>query len=431
MQTSQRGEAIFENLTPGKYAVHVESVGFDAQDFEQNVRRGNTNKQITLTIASFVEQVDVTRDDTEKALNDSFSTQLTQEQIEQLPDDADEMATVLEQMAGPGARMRVNGFQGGRLPPKSQIAEIRFRFDPFSAENHDARLPARRHPHAARQRRMAQLDDAHVPRRCAQRAQRESDRTRRRSEPARDVDGRRTDRQGQDVVLARARRPQFLRHGDDHQPARPIAPGLNTIEQPNDRLNIEARVEHALSKNHMLRVELQQNGNKQQNIGVGSFTEEIARVFAGSQRDHVPHQRKRIDQGPLPQRAALRVRARGHGRSRPRRGLQAINVLDYFNIGGAQRSGGRRTREMEIADDFDFTVGKKHAMRTGIEMESSWLRADEVSNDLGTFTFSSIEDFNARPPRAVPRARGQSRWSNIRTPSSRGTSTTTSACART
>ena len=134
VQTSQRGEAVFENLAPGKYAIHVESIGFDAQDFEQNVRRGNTNKQMTLVIASFVEQVDVTRDDTEKALNDSFSTQLTQEQIEQLPDDADEMAQVLEQMAGPGARLRVNGFQGGRLPPKSQIAEIRFRFDPFSAE---------------------------------------------------------------------------------------------------------------------------------------------------------------------------------------------------------------------------------------------------------------------------------------------------------
>ena len=51
--------------------------------------------------------------------------------------------------------------------------------------------------------------------------------------------------------------------------------GLNTIEQPNDRLNVEARVEHALSKNHMLRVELQQNGNKQQNLGVGGFTEEM------------------------------------------------------------------------------------------------------------------------------------------------------------
>ena len=51
------------------------------------------------------------------------------------------MASQLEQMAGPGAVLRVNGFSGGRLPPKSQIAEIRFRFDPYSAENHEAGFP--------------------------------------------------------------------------------------------------------------------------------------------------------------------------------------------------------------------------------------------------------------------------------------------------
>ena len=35
----------------------------------------------------------------------------------------------------------MNGFSGGRLPPKSQIAEIRFRFDPYSAENHESGFP--------------------------------------------------------------------------------------------------------------------------------------------------------------------------------------------------------------------------------------------------------------------------------------------------
>ena len=64
--------------------------------------------------------------------------ELTQEQIDQLPDDADEMAQVLEQMAGPGAMLRVNGFSGGRLPPKSQIAEIRFRFRGKSGLLHES-----------------------------------------------------------------------------------------------------------------------------------------------------------------------------------------------------------------------------------------------------------------------------------------------------
>ena len=43
----------------------------------------------------------------------------------------------LEQMAGPGATFRVNGFTGGRLPPKSQIRQIRFRMNSFDAEYHE------------------------------------------------------------------------------------------------------------------------------------------------------------------------------------------------------------------------------------------------------------------------------------------------------
>jgi hypothetical protein len=396
VQTNQRGEAIFENLTPGKYMVYVESIGFDAQEFEQNVRRGNTNKQVTLVIASFVEQVDVTRDDTEKALNDAFSTQLTQEQIEQLPDDADEMATVLEQMAGPGARMRVNGFQGGRLPPKSQIAEIRFRFDPFSAENHDGgfpRIDIRTRPGNGEWRNSMTLtfrDDA-LNARNAKAIERGDEASQRAMWT---IDG----------PLVKGKTSFSLAVGglnsydtETITSQRSDRTGLNTIEQPNDRLNIEGRVEHALSKNHMLRVELQQTGAKQQNLGVGSFTEED-RAYSQERNETVFR---------ISENGSIRGRFRNELRfefvqedmelSSATQGLQ-INVLDWFNIGGAQRSGGRRTREMEIADDFDFTIGKKHAMRTGIEMESSWLRADEVSNNIGTFTFSSIDDYNARRP---------------------------------
>ena len=109
-----------------------------------------------LPIAGYVEEVEVTRDKTDQNINDNFSSALTQDQIDALPDDEDEMAEQLEQMAGPGAVLRVNGFSGGRLPPKSQIAEIRFRFDPVLGREPRSRLPARRHPHPAGQRPVAQ-----------------------------------------------------------------------------------------------------------------------------------------------------------------------------------------------------------------------------------------------------------------------------------
>ena len=41
-------------------------------------------------------------------------------------------------MAGPGAQIFVNGFRGGRMPPKDQIQQIRFHTNSFSAEYHEA-----------------------------------------------------------------------------------------------------------------------------------------------------------------------------------------------------------------------------------------------------------------------------------------------------
>src|SRR5918993_1843864 len=139
----EKGTVTFQGLMPGKYAVVAEFPGFEpSAAAELQVRAGrNTKQDITLEIAGFVEQVEVEQDTADRAVSDAFSTALSASQIEALADDPDEMQQQLEQLAGPGARIRVNGFEGGQLPPKSQIREIRFRFDPFAAENHNAGFP--------------------------------------------------------------------------------------------------------------------------------------------------------------------------------------------------------------------------------------------------------------------------------------------------
>ena len=48
------------------------------------------------------------------------------------------MAEQLRQMAGPGAQLFIDGFRGGRLPPKDQIQQIRFNTNSYSAEYHEA-----------------------------------------------------------------------------------------------------------------------------------------------------------------------------------------------------------------------------------------------------------------------------------------------------
>ena len=104
------------------------------------VKAGDNKRDVTLPIRKVAEDVTVGRDKQSSALDPqgmSFSTVLTREQIAALPDDPDEMEKILRAMAPPGAQFRVDGFSGGRLPPKSQIRSIRLpRMDTLAAQNH-------------------------------------------------------------------------------------------------------------------------------------------------------------------------------------------------------------------------------------------------------------------------------------------------------
>ena len=59
--------------------------------------------------------------------------------IDDLPDDPDELLEALQMLAGAGAgpdggQLNIDGFTGGRMPPKEAIREIRINQNPFSAE---------------------------------------------------------------------------------------------------------------------------------------------------------------------------------------------------------------------------------------------------------------------------------------------------------
>ncbi len=119
----------------------MESPGFEPSDErEVRLRAGDNRREVKLKIAKFAETVQVGRDPRERASDrrgDAFATVLDQAQIDELPDDPDEMEQALRDMGGPGSVLRVNGFRGGRLPPKGQIQQIRFRRNMFAADAHE------------------------------------------------------------------------------------------------------------------------------------------------------------------------------------------------------------------------------------------------------------------------------------------------------
>ena len=120
--TGKLGEVNFSDLAPDKYQLQVAAEGFAPVTVENvNVRPGANNLEVKLDVAGVQEEVTVGRDKREAGADPrgAVSAVLTEEQIAQLPDDPEEFEQALRNLAGPGANFRVNGFRGGKLPPKS------------------------------------------------------------------------------------------------------------------------------------------------------------------------------------------------------------------------------------------------------------------------------------------------------------------------
>ena len=71
-----------------------------------------------------------------------------------------------------------------------------------------------------------------------------------------------------------------------------------------------------------------------------------------------------------------------------------------------------------------------HTMRLGVQLEGRHYRTDSASNYLGTFTFSSNDDFLVGKPRNYTRRIGDP-LITYRTSSRRSTSRTICGCGRT
>jgi hypothetical protein len=141
--SNQRGEFTVTGLAPGKYTVRVKGTNFALyENTEVEIAAGGREELIVpLTVEGVQEQVDVSSSGgvSTDPQNNAGATVLGEKDLEALPDDPDELEAALQALAGPsagpnGGQIYIDGFTGGRLPPKEAIREIRINQNPFSAE---------------------------------------------------------------------------------------------------------------------------------------------------------------------------------------------------------------------------------------------------------------------------------------------------------
>jgi hypothetical protein len=408
-ETDEHGAAKFQNVAPGRYRVRVEAQGFEPLDLgELTLAAGRNEHTARLEVARLSEEITVRLDAREERTDPrggAFTNVLTEEQIAHLPDDPEELEATLRQMAGPGGVLQINGFRGGKLPPKSQIREIRFRLNPYAAENHEAGLMG------VDVFTKPGLDSWHGALNFGFRD--ESLNARNSFAP------RRGDEQYRRLGLSfggplwRNRASLFVsaegvRAFDTSTivAALPGATFVDSFARPSRALNFSARAEHVLTKTHTLRLEYQRNADRSDNLGVGNF-DFPERAFSLSQTEHLL---RLSDTGMLTPRLVNELRIQARWQEQAGRSVSdepTLIVLNAFNRGGAQVHERRWAREFTLADNVDFAFSN-HTMRVGVALDAGRYSSDASRNANGTFVFANLEDFRAGRPTTFTRVLGES-----------------------
>lgn len=139
-KTDRRGSARIAKLPAGEYRVLIVASGFkDYSDASLVVKIGETKDlDIALDVAPIESKVEIGGEEAVEAEKSGSTTVLNEEQIAKLPDNQEELERMIkaigQAVTGEELPVSVNGVQGGKIPPKDMIQQIRVNQNVFSAQ---------------------------------------------------------------------------------------------------------------------------------------------------------------------------------------------------------------------------------------------------------------------------------------------------------
>ena len=401
VQTTEGGVATLSGLLPGRYTIQAEFPGFEKRLLADVRVRSGENKQVAVLPLQKLETSVTVAEDKQRTAADprvSFGTTLTREQIEALSDDPAVLQQQLQDMAGPGAVIRIDGFEGGALPAKAQIRSIRISRDQFAAEFHTAggvSIEIITQPGLGPVRYFSNF---------RVRGSGLSGRS-----PFVGVKGPEGNMSygfgaGGGLIKDKSSFNVNIFAIDSYD-----TPNLNValpdgstrsealpIRAPRDNLFLNAQMDYALTLDQTLRFGYNLSRFDNGNLGVGGY-DEIERAYSNENHTH----NARVQHfGPLGRRAFWRSRLQviwADSSTESATQAPTIRVNDSFTSGGAQLSGGEHSRRFNVGSDLDYVRGR-HSWRAGILLDAGWYRSDAASNFYGTYTFDNLEAFVARRP---------------------------------
>jgi hypothetical protein len=409
VKTSDAGVASITGLTPGVYTIEIEFPGFEKRVLTDVRVRAGDNRQTAVLAIEKMEAAVTVEQDKQVAASDrngpSFGTVLTRDQIQALSDDPTILQQQLEEMAGPGAVIRIDGFEGGALPAKAMIRSIRIARDQFAAEFHSAGGiaieiitqpgigPLRYFTNATMRAGSLSGKSPFVPVKG----------------PEQNVNygfgfgGTIKKEKSSFFVNAFGISAYDTPNLNAAVPAGTISRALS-LKAPRDNVFVNAMLDYALTLDQTLRFGYNLTHTGNDNAGVGGY-DGPDRAYSSDSRVNT----FRVQQfGPLGRRSFLRSRLQLiqlDTSAQSATEAQTIRVLDSFTSGGAQRAGGDHATTLDLASDLDYVLGH-NSLRAGFVFDATSYRSDSTSNYLGTYTFASLAAYQLGQPSSYTRRVG-------------------------
>ncbi|HEX7956379.1 MAG TPA: carboxypeptidase regulatory-like domain-containing protein, partial [Pyrinomonadaceae bacterium] len=410
--TDNDGAFQIPGLAPGRYTLRAYAKGFALyENAEVEVAAGRTDlPTITLGVSLDKEEVTVAA---EGPLNvddaSAGAIVLKGKDLEALPEDPDELAAALQALAGPaagpnGGQITIDGFEGGRIPPRDSIREIRVNDNPLSAENDrpgfggiqiftkpgteklrgsfgmtfndesmNSRNPflqqAKRPPFQFRQYN-GNLSGTIVPKKSSF-----------------FVDFNRGETDDNDLVNGFVLNPE-------NDPAGLRVPFNLAVLTPRRNLSISPRVDYAINNDHTLVARYSYFRNEDLNQGVSQYSLPERAFDSRFTFHHLQLTETAIVNKTTVNETRFQF-IRNHSEQDALTDGVAVNVFDAFSSGGATVGDSfNESTRWEVTNTTTQARGA-HSLKFGARLRGIRLSDFSENNFNGTFTFSSLDQYRA------------------------------------
>ncbi|HKQ99162.1 MAG TPA: carboxypeptidase regulatory-like domain-containing protein, partial [Pyrinomonadaceae bacterium] len=398
--TNDEGLYVVNGLAPGTYTVRAQAAGFALYENTTVEVKAGQRDAFDITLEVTIEQSEVTvageppvSTDPE---NNAGAIVLRGADIEALPEDPDELTEALQALAGPsagpnGGQIFVDGFTGGRLPPRESIREIRINSNPFSAEYDRlgfGRIEILTKPGTDRFRGQVSFSfndeslnsrNPFAPNRAPYQSRQFSGNVSgplisKKASYFFDFERRQVD--DNDIINATILDPNLN-----------VTPFSLAVLTPQTRTTFSPRFDYQLNPSNTLVARYSFSRTERENTGVGDFNL-LSRAFNTSSTQHSLQLTETMIVSPSIINETRFQFVRSSSEREGDNSLPTIRVLDAFTGGGSQigLSFNRESR-WELANNTSWAISN-HALKFGVRLRGISLKDVSPNNFAGTFTFA-------------------------------------------